>query len=126
MKNLKKAYYIDAPRADVWQAFTNPLTLELWTGEPAVISLEPGSEFSLWNESIVGRVISSDPERQLVQEWYFGEQEEASIVTLTLTDKGTGTSVELLHTNIPDDDFRDILDGWDGSWFGALKEFYRD
>lgn len=126
MKNLKKQYYIEAPSMEVWHALTNPVTLELWTGEPAVMSTEPGSEFSLWDGSIEGRNISFEEGKQLVQEWYFGEQEEPSIVTITLTDKGKGTQAELLHINIPDTDFGDILEGWDDYYFGALKEFYRE
>jgi uncharacterized protein YndB with AHSA1/START domain len=126
MKNLKKNFYIEAPPGDVWNALTNPVTLELWTGEPAVMSTEPGSEFSLWDGSIEGRNISFSEEKQIVQEWYFGEQEAPSIVTISLNVNGNGTTVGLLHTNIPDEDFKDILEGWDESYFGALKEFYKE
>jgi uncharacterized protein YndB with AHSA1/START domain len=126
MKNLKKSYYIGAPPIDVWHALTNPVTLQLWTGEPAMMSTEPGSEFSLWDGAIEGCNLEFTEGEKLVQEWYFGDQEPASIVTITLKEKGTGTQADLLHTSIPDEDFRDICDGWDESYFGALKEFYRE
>ena len=124
MKDFKKYYVIPAPPADVFLALTIPVTLHLWTGEPAEMSTEPGSEFSLWDGSIVGRNLAFEDGKKLVQEWYFGDQPAASIVTISLHPHKQGTSAELIHTNIPDEDFDDIVDGWDRAYFGALKEFY--
>ena len=126
MKDFRKYYNIAATTEDVYTALTNPVTLQLWTGEPAEMSTEPGSEFSLWDGSIVGRNIEFEPGKKLVQQWYFGEQSEESIVTILLHPKGAGTSVELSHTNIPDDDFDDIAEGWTKFYFGVLAEFYRE
>lgn len=88
------------------------------------MSTEPGSEFSLWNDSIVGKNLEFIPDKKIVQEWYFGEQPEPSIVTIILhKDKG-GTSLELRHTGIPDDDYEDIVDGWNINYFGSLEDFF--
>lgn len=59
-----------------------------------------------------------------MQQWYFGEQEADSIVTIKLHAHDQGTSVEVRHTNIPDADFDDIAAGWSDSYFGSLQEFY--
>ena len=126
MKDFRKYYNIPASPDDVYTALTNPITIQLWTGEPAVMSTEPGSEFSLWDGSIEGRNIAFEPGKKLVQQWYFGDQPEESIVTILLHAKGTGTSVELLHTNIPDADYDDFAEGWNISYFGALREFYAE
>ncbi len=126
MKDFRKYYNIPASPDDVYTALTNPITIQLWTGEPAVMSTEPGSEFSLWDGSIEGRNIAFEPGKKLVQQWYFGDQPEESIVTILLHAKGTGTSVELLHTNIPDEDYDDFAEGWNISYFGALREFYAE
>ncbi len=117
---------IPAAPEEVYLALTTPLTLHLWTGSDAVMSTEPGSEFSLWDESITGKNLSFEENYKIVQQWYFGEQEEPSIVTITLHQHNKGTSVELKHTNIPDDDYEDITEGWRDSYFGALQEFYED
>jgi activator of HSP90 ATPase len=126
MKNFRKYYSIPAPAEDVYLALTNPVTIQLWTGEPAEMSTEPGTEFSLWDGSIVGRNLEFEAGKKIIQEWYFGDQENPSIVTILLHPKGMGTSVELTHTNIPDEDFEDIEDGWNNSYFGVLREFYKD
>ena len=124
MKDYKKYYVLGAPPEEVYHALTIPATIQLWTGEPAEMSLEPGSEFSLWEGSIVGKNIEFEPGRKIVQQWYFGEQLEASIVTIVLHPHKQGTSVALAHTNIPDEDYEEIVQGWDESYFGSLQEFY--
>lgn len=124
MKDFKKYYILPAPPSDVYLALTVPLTLHLWTGEEAVMSTEPGSEFSLWEGSIVGKNLEFVPGKMIVQEWYFGDQKEKSIVTIKLHEHKKGTSAELRHTNIPDEDYKDIVEGWDNLYFGSLQDFY--
>ena len=124
MKDIKKYYLIPATPEEIYMALTNPITLELWTGEPAIMSTEPGSEFSLWEGSIVGKNLEFDSGKKIVQHWYFDGQPEESIVTIKLHPDKHGTSVELRHTNIPDADFNDIAEGWNDSYFGNLADFF--
>ncbi|MEJ8757142.1 SRPBCC domain-containing protein [Pontibacter sp. H259] len=126
MKDFKKYYLISAEPELVYAALTNPLTIQAWSGEEAEMSAEAGSEFSLFDGSIVGKNLEFEEGRKLVQQWYFGEQEEPSIVTIKLHPHKAGTSAELRHTNIPDQDFDEIVEGWDTVYFGSLMEFYED
>ena len=105
-------------------ALTNPATIQLWTGEKAEMSTTPGSEFSLWEDSIVGKNLEFIEGKKIVQQWYFGDQEQDSIVTILLHPHKQGTSIELRHSNIPDEDYDDIVDGWNQNYFGSLSEFY--
>jgi len=125
VKDYKKYYIIPEPPENVYLALTNPLTIELWTGEPAEMSTEPGSEFSMWDGAIVGRNIEFEPNKKIVQQWYFDGQDEPSIVTIKMHPDKAGTSAELRHTNIPDEAYNDMVDGWNDSYFGALIDFYQ-
>lgn len=124
MKDFKKYYTIPAPPEDVYLALTVETTIELWTGDRAVMKAEPGTEFSMWDESIVGKNLEFEPNKKIVQQWYFGEQEEPSIVTIKLHPHNDGTSLEVRHTNIPDDDYEDIAEGWTHSYAAGLIDFY--
>ena len=124
MKNFKKYYIIPGTPEEIYNALTNPLSLQLWTGEKAEMSAEANTEFSLWDGSITGLNIEFEENKKIVQQWFFGEQTEASIVTIKLHAHGDGTSVELLHNNIPDDDFNNIVEGWNDSYFAALYDFF--
>ena len=126
MKDYKKYYIIPAAPEEVYEALTNPTVLETWTGEPAEMTTEPGSEFSLWEGSIVGKNLEFVENKLIRQQWYFGDQEEDSIVLIKLHPHKYGTSVELKHTNIPDQDFDDITEGWNDAYFGSLENFFQN
>ena len=126
MKDFKKYYILSATPEEVFAALTNPATIQLWSGDPAVMSTEPGSEFSLWEGNIEGKNIEFEKDKKIVQQWYFGEQQEESIVTMKLFADRNITSLELRHTNIPDDDYDNIVDGWNNVYLGSLIEFYEE
>ena len=126
MKDFKKYYSINTAPEILYSALTNAATIQLGTGEPAIMEAVEGTEFSLWDDSIVGKNLEFVPNKKIVQEWYFGDQDEASIVTIILHEDKEKTSVELRHTNIPDEDFNDITTGWTDSYFGSLKLFYEE
>ena len=124
MKNIKRYYILYAEPKDVYNALTNKKMLEIWTGEKAEMEPIPGTEFSLWNESISGKNLEFEENRLIIQQWFFGDQKEESIVTLKLHPHKKGTNVELHHTNIPDEAYDNISEGWDEDYFGALKELF--
>jgi uncharacterized protein YndB with AHSA1/START domain len=127
MRDYKKYYIIPADPEEVYAALTNEATIRLWTGDKVEMTAEPGAEFSMWDGSICGRILELEPGKKIVQQWYFGEDEEApSVVTIKLHKDKKGTSLELRHNNIPDEAFEDITEGWDQSYMADLIEFYED
>lgn len=125
MKDFKKYYLFPVSPEVLYLALTNAATIQLWTGEPAQMSTEAGSEFSLWEGSITGKNISFEKNKSIVQQWYF-DQEEPSFVTIKLHPHRQGTSLELKHTNIPEEEYGDIVQGWNENYFGSLEEFYEE
>lgn len=124
MKDFKKYYIIPATPEELYRALTTEITIRLWTGDLVEIDPVPGGEFSMWDGAIEGKFLELEPFSKIVQEWYFGEQDEPSIVALKLHEHKKGTSLEVRQTNIPDEAFDDILDGWDDPYISSLMEFY--
>ncbi len=124
MKTFKKTFKINAEPSDIYSAITNPYTIELWSGYPAEMSKEPGSEFSLWEGDITGKNIEFITDRKVVQEWYFGEMAEKSIVTITIAPDSENSAVTVEHTNIPDEEYDGIAEGWREYYFEAIKNFF--
>ena len=122
-KDLKVRIKVAAEPEDIYAALTNPFAIELWTDSPAKMSTEPGGEFELWGGDICGRNIEIEENFKIVQEWYFGDRPEESIVTIKLFKQGGKTQIEVTHTNIPDEAYEDIKDGWQDSYLAAVKEF---
>jgi len=124
MKSFRKTFRINAEPSDIYSALTNPFTIELWSGYPAQMSTEPGSEFSLWEGDITGKNLEFIQDIKVVQEWYFGDQIEKSIVTIVIAHDRDDSLVTVDHTNIPDEEFNDIADGWREYYIGAIINFF--
>lgn len=124
MKSIKKYYKLFAPPADVYNALTNPIMIEIWTGDKASFKAEPGTDFSMWDGAIVGKNVKFEMDKLIQQTWYFDDVE--SLVTIKLHPDKKFTSVELKHDNIPDDAFDNIVVGWDEDYFGALEELFNE
>lgn len=124
MKEIRKYYRIKGTTEELYAALINPFAISLWTGAEANMKEEAGSKFSLFDGDIEGINLSFEPNRQIVQEWFFGDQEEKSIVTITLRPDGHFTRIELHHSNIPDEAYEDMSHGWDTYYFGGLKDFF--
>lgn len=112
---------IIADPEEVFAALTNPFQIELWSGYPADMKPEAGYVFSLWEGDITGVNLEVVPNKRIVQEWFFGEQDEQSIVRITLKKAGGRTLLDLNHTNIPEDVYEEITEGWRDYYLGSVK-----
>jgi len=126
MKELRKTIHIKVPIDEVYNAITNPLTIELWSGYEAKIGSTPGSEFSMFEGDITGKIKSLKEPVLVEQVWDFGEQEEESLVRIELSEDSGKTRLELNHSNIPDDVFENIETGWKNYYLEALKSYLED
>jgi activator of HSP90 ATPase len=127
MKSFKKYYIVPATPEEVYLALTKETSLQLWTGDKVVFEEVPDTEFSLWDGDIVGRNIEFDYGKKIVQEWYFGEDNEnPSIVTIKLHEDKRGTSLEFVQTNIPTEDFVDFTEGIEQQYIGGLIDFFEE
>ena len=124
MKNIKRYYVLNAEPKDIYNAITNKTMLEMWTGESAEMESITGSPFSLWGGSITGINVEFVENKKIVQQWFFGEDEVQSLVTMKLHSHRKGTGLELIHNNIPEEAFENISDGWDEDYFGAMNELF--
>ncbi len=126
MKDFKKYYKINAEIEDVYACLTNPFTIELWSGYPAKMEAKEDTEFEMWDGDISGKILKLIPKQQIVQQWYFGEEEEPSIVTIKLHQQKNHVSVELSHINIPDEVYDEFSTGWTENFFDAIKLFLEE
>src|SRR5258708_5051637 len=123
MKTLRQEYQIQAPIGKVWKALTDMDEIAGWGAGPGKMDEKTGKKFFIWDSKIWGENIESIPNKKLVQEWYGGKREKPSKVTFTLHQEKNITIIKLLHENIPDNEAKDIDQGWRDYYPGPLKEY---
>jgi uncharacterized protein YndB with AHSA1/START domain len=126
MKTYKKYFHIPTEPENVYLALTKDMSMKLWTGGEVEFVEEVGTEFSMWDGDIVGKNLEFIPGKKIVQEWYFGDENEPSVVTIKLHPDKKGTSLEFVQTNIPDEDYEDFTDGIEEQYIGGLLDFFEE
>lgn len=120
---IKQTYLVNSSLGEVWKALTNPKYIDAWGGGPARMDGKVGTKFELWGGDIHGKNIEVVPKKKLTQEWFGGNWDHPSIVTFTLTGEKDAVKINLLHTDVPDNEAKDIDEGWKEYYLGPLKEY---
>lgn len=126
MKVINQKYIINASSEKVWEALTNPNLIKRWSGADAIMDDKTGTNFKLWDGDIFGKNIKVEKGEKLVQEWYGGKWDKPSTLTFTFKNLGNKTEVNLLHEDVPDNEAKDIENGWRDYYMNPLKELVEE
>lgn len=110
---------IAASPETVFSHLTDPVKLARWMGE-ATIDPQPGGVFraaTLNGSLLLGEFVAVEPYRRIVFTWGFEERwfempPQSTEVEVTLTPEGEGTTLRLVHRDLPEEavDFHRM--GW--------------
>ena len=123
MKAIRQTYHIKASVEEVWRALVDPKYIEGWGGGPAKMSDKVGSQFSLWGGDIHGKNIEVIANKKLIQEWFGGKWDKPSIATFALSSKNEQTTIEFTNVDVPEEEYKDIEQGWKDYYLGPLKDY---
>lgn len=122
MKGIYKEYRIKSRIEKVWDALTNPKTINLWSVAKAKMSEKVKDEFSLWGGDMYGKNVKVVKNSLLEQEWWVKGWEKPSTVVFELSEDGEYTVVKLSHTDLPEDEIEEYSNGWDLYYMGEIKK----
>jgi uncharacterized protein YndB with AHSA1/START domain len=110
--------HIDARPERVFDYFTRPESIVRWMGDYAVLDPQPGGEFTLDINGVPvrGRYLEIEPPRRLLISWGHAGSERlppgASTVEVTLTPERDGTTVRVVHRDLPALEAEQHAVGW--------------
>lgn len=112
---IRQSVVLPAPAEALFAMYLNPETHAAITGAPAEISAEPGTPFSAWDGGLSGTTLAVVAPRLIVQSWRsdnFAEDDPDSTLILTFTDEGAQGRIDLVHLDVPEQDFAGVEEGW--------------
>lgn len=94
----------------------------------AAVTIEPrrGAPFSAFDGMLSGTMLYFEPKRLIVQTWRSANwPSEAidSVLTLSFHDQGDTARIELVHVNVPDDDFAGVSEGWVNYYWKPWRDY---
>lgn len=116
---------MNASPEKVFEALVNEEIIQHWSGDEAKMSPEVGARFSLWGGQMFGTNLEVVKNKKLVQEWCYDQWEEPSKVTFLIKGSGEDTIVELIHEDVPERSLKNITDGWNLYYLGAMQEMFK-
>jgi activator of HSP90 ATPase len=87
-----------------------------FTGFPVTIAARAGAPFRAFNDMLSGTIIHVAPKRLIVQTWRSANWATTaidSVLTLSFWPENNGARIELVHVNVPEEDFAGVSQGWE-------------
>jgi uncharacterized protein YndB with AHSA1/START domain len=130
--SLEIKRFINAPRARVYAAWTDPVQLKEWWGPKEVRTLKIVADIRIGGKyrwdlinqdgekmSVFGEYKELIPGKRVVFTWKWDDDEAwenyDSVVSVDFSDRGSGTELRLTHVQLPSEESRDRHNhGWNG------------
>ena len=112
---IKHSVTLPAPARDLYAMYLSAKTHRAITGAKVVISARHGSPFSAFDGMLHGRTLHTVTGRLIVQAWRsvnFRKGDMDSTLILSFTPKGKRGRIDLVHVNVPKQDYRGVAQGW--------------
>jgi activator of HSP90 ATPase len=98
------------------------------TGAPAKVSRKPGAAFTAFGGALRGKNLLIVPNKMIVQTWRssaFKKSDADSILVLTFSKRQSGTRVDLVHVNVPQQDHQGVTEGWEKYYWEPWRAYLR-
>lgn len=118
MAEYRTSIDIEAAPEVVFAFLVTDAGMTSWMGQWASLDAVPGGRFAVDIAGFParGRFLEVDPPRRMTVSWGFAGNDTlppgSSTVSFDLTPISAGTRVDLVHTDLPDDQVRGHIDGW--------------
>lgn len=125
-KTIEQSVVMPALPEKLFEMYMDPALHGEIIGGEVEISPEPGSGFSAFDGSLMGKTLHVVPGRMIVQTWradHWTDDDVDSILVLTFWPEGDGGRVELVQVNVADHDFDSVSEGWHEYYWKPWKEY---
>lgn len=95
-------------------------------GSKAQVSRRAGGTFSAFGRMIKGKTLTVIPKKMFVQTWRGSEWkrgDEDSVLMLMFGKKGRGSTLTMVHANVPESHFASIKDGWNKYYWKPWRAY---
>jgi activator of HSP90 ATPase len=127
-KTIKQKEFISARPVEIYDAFLNEEKHTEFTGAKATCDRRVGGRFTAWDGYISGTNVKLENGRRIIQEWRTTEWPKGykpSTLEFTFKQKGEGTEVRMVQTNVPATQAESYKKGWEDYYWTPLKKYFK-
>ena len=115
-RNVIIAALLPAPPDKLFDMYLDAEAHAAFTGFPVTIAARAGARFRAFNDMLSGTLLHVAPKRLIVQTWRSVNWPATaidSVLTLTFWPAKDGARIEIVHVNVPEEDFAGVSQGWE-------------
>ena len=117
---------LPASAETLFEMYLDPNVHQAITGAPVAIGDERGAPFEAFNGSLTGTTIEVVEPTLIVQSWRsteFKDTDPDSTLILSFTPKGNEGRIDLIHLDVPDQDYDGVNEGWEKYYWGPWRDY---
>lgn len=97
-----------------------------FTGLPVTLEPHAGGVFRAFDGMLSGKILHIEPKTLIVQTWRSANWPLTaidSVLTLTFSPAEEGARIELVHVNVPEEDFAGVSEGWEKYYWTPWRAY---
>jgi activator of HSP90 ATPase len=125
-RTIIQAASLPAPPERLWAMYLSVDEHAALTGFPVTIAPRAGAEFRAFNGAIWGSILDVVVNRLVVQQWRsknFPQDALDSKLVLSFWPEGAGGRIEVVHANVPEEDFAGVREGWSKFYWNPWRAY---
>jgi len=127
MRNvIYQTVVLQASAETLFGMYLDPVSHEAITGLRVVIGEEPGTRFEAFDGVLSGVILQVARPRLIVQTWRspaFTSNDPDSTLILSFHQEGRNGRIDLVHLDVPDQDYEGVVKGWQEKYFEPWRAF---
>lgn len=123
MKTIQQTVNFRSSPHDVYEALMDEKKHSQFTESKASISRKVGGKISAYDGYIEGKNLQLIKDKKIVQEWRSSEWPDGhySRATFSITKTKSGAKLIFTQTNVPNEHYKSISDGWKEHYWQKMK-----
>ncbi len=122
---IRQSVVLPAPAEALYATYLDPAGHSEIAGGPVTIEAKPGAAFKAFDGAISGVVLALGAPVLIVQSWrstHFEPADPDSTLILTFTPQGAEGRIDLVHLDVPEQDYQGVIDGWEKFYWTPWRQ----
>ena len=127
MRNvIRQSVVLPASAEELFEMYINPSTHQAITGAPVEIGDKRGFEFKAFDGALTGTVLEVIRPKLIIKSWRsvnFMAEDPDSTLILSFTSEGNEGRIDLVHLDVPDQDYKGVKQGWEKYYWSPWRTY---
>lgn len=123
---ITQSVVLPAPAEHLYATYLDPALHAAVTGAPVIVGAASGAPFLAFDGQISGTMLWVVAPRLIVQSWRstnFRDGDPDSTLILAFDSAGNGGRIDLIHIDVPEQDYRGVSEGWERYYWAPWKRY---